>query len=152
MGDGLGEAKQLGGRGTQVNRVVVAGDPRIATADIRRGLPAGQFADVCRCGLGVIGSFAFEFYASAEHSALGFPQHSERIFDGGYHLKGCALGVRLEVLRVHAYEEFVYPAQWAMDSNAIAQVDQPQQREGKCLGREQLHLQSKRQDVWVGRR
>ena len=136
VGDGLGEAEQLGGQGAQVDRVVVAGDPRIAAADIGGGLPAGQFADLAGVGWASSRRFAFEFHASAQHAALGFPQQAEGIFDAwSPRQRSRPWRGACRFCACTPMNSSLTPPNGPVDADAIAQVDQPQQREGKCLGR-----------------
>ena len=46
MGDGLGKPEQSGGEGAEVDRVIVAGHPCVAAADVAGGVPSRQFADL----------------------------------------------------------------------------------------------------------
>ncbi|MNL37545.1 hypothetical protein D3C87_1596960 [compost metagenome] len=71
------------------------------------------------------------------------------IIQGGDQIERRTLGVRLQVLHVHTDPRPTHPTHGAQHANAIAQVNQPQQRERKVLGGEQLHLQSEGEDVWV---
>ncbi|MNI80254.1 hypothetical protein D3C73_1367710 [compost metagenome] len=95
---------------------------------------------------------AFEFYPATQHLALRLPQRPQLIVERRHQVEGGPLGMRLQVLHLHADSHATHATHGAKDTNTIAQMNQPQQRKGKRLVREQLHLQRKRQDVWISRR
>ncbi|MNL13169.1 hypothetical protein D3C87_1340710 [compost metagenome] len=150
MGDGGREAEQPGADGTQVNRVVVAGHFGVLPANVRRRLPAGHLHQLQRRGQHFLDRLAIQFHTPAQHLAFSLPQHAQLIVEGGHQVERRTLGMGLQVLHLYADPRAIDPAHWPQDANAVAQVDQPQQWERKRLGREQLHLQGKRQDVRIG--
>ena len=129
MGDGRREAEQFGAGGTQVNRVVVAGHLGVLPANVRRRFPARHFDQRQRRCQHLLDGFALEFDATAQHLAFGFPQRPQLIIERGHQVERRALGVRLQVLHLHADPHTIHAAHGPQDADAVAQVNQPQQRE-----------------------
>ncbi|MDT4870564.1 hypothetical protein FQZ97_1056490 [compost metagenome] len=83
---------------------------------------------------------------------MRFPQRSQLIIERGQQIERRALRVGLQILHLHADADTVHAAHGPQDANAVAQVNQPQQREREILVSQQLHLQRERQDVGIRRR
>ncbi|VVN44619.1 hypothetical protein PS662_05731 [Pseudomonas fluorescens] len=83
---------------------------------------------------------------------MRFPQRPQLIVEACHQFERRTLGVGLQVLHLHADPRAIHAAHGPQHANAIAQVNQPQQRKGKIAGGQQLHLQRKREDVRIGRR
>ncbi|MNN37955.1 hypothetical protein D3C81_1519260 [compost metagenome] len=113
--------------------VVVAADPGVLPSGFLAGIPAPGFDQRQFCVVYFCRRLAGHLGAPAKHGAGFFPQCTHAIVEPGDQIEGSALGMRLQVLHMHADIYAAEAAQWAYHMNAIVQVHQAQQREGECL-------------------
>ncbi|MNI57909.1 hypothetical protein D3C73_1129960 [compost metagenome] len=140
MGIRRWKAKHFGAQRTQVNRVVVAGDLGVSPADVCGHVPLGDLRQGQRRGQLLFDGLALKLHPSAQHLALRLPERSQLIIQRRHQIEGRPLRMGLQVLHAHAGPHPMDPAHGAQHADAIAQVNQPQQRERKVPGSEQLHL------------
>ncbi|MNN70139.1 hypothetical protein D3C81_1859740 [compost metagenome] len=119
-----------------MNRVVVATDFGVAPANIAVGVPAGRFRQRPRFAFLAFFELPFKFQAAHQHAAGFAPQKAKAILGFCDQVECAAFGMWLQVVCMHRKVQPVDATQWAQHLDAVVQVYQPQQREGKTGGGE----------------
>jgi hypothetical protein len=79
MGDGAREAEQPGTEGAEMDRVVVAGDARVAAADVGRRLPTGHLVQLQGGLRFALDGCPVQFQGAAEDPAVALPERTELV-------------------------------------------------------------------------